>query len=182
MPGQARTPRNGLLPLALRNRKAAASGAEPSLGRAADDPHKAHSTRRAFGSVVPAPAMAQSGRRNLLQRRQCSVSRTGAAAGDSDGSERDGLERKRKKWGKAARTWYRFSERLATLCPDSVVTDARVIPKVLRRASWIGHQFIAYGAPRDTAPTTAKLAELSLHPEGTSYMSAGSSRRKTPCW
>ena len=31
----------------------------------------------------------------------------------------DGLERKRKKWGRTARAWYRFSERLATLCPDA---------------------------------------------------------------
>src|SRR5450755_3523437 len=39
----------------------------------------------------------------------------------------DGLERKRKKWNWAARTWYLISERIATIFPNVVVTDARNI-------------------------------------------------------
>src|SRR5215831_4633872 len=36
----------------------------------------------------------------------------------------DGIERLRKKWGPAARAYYRFSERLATIVPNAVVADA----------------------------------------------------------
>ena len=78
----------------------------------------------------------------------------------------DGLERKRKKWGLAARAWYRFSERLATLCPDAVVTDARVIQQYYSERHGLDTQFIAYGASRDTTPTTGKLAELGLREQG----------------
>ena len=78
----------------------------------------------------------------------------------------DGLERKRKKWGLAARAWYRFSERLATLCPDVVVTDARVIRQYYSERHGLDTQFIAYGASRDTTPTTGKLAELGLREQG----------------
>ena len=78
----------------------------------------------------------------------------------------DGLERKRKKWGRTARAWYRFSERLATLCPDAVVTDARVIQQYYSERHGLDTQFIAYGASRDTSPTTAKLDELGLRAQG----------------
>ena len=39
----------------------------------------------------------------------------------------DGIERLRKKWGKAARAYYRFSEWLATIIPNVIVSDANVI-------------------------------------------------------
>ena len=78
----------------------------------------------------------------------------------------DGLERKRRKWGRTARAWYRFSERLATLCPDAVVTDARVIQQYYSERHGLDTQFIAYGASRETTPTTAKLAELGLREQG----------------
>src|ERR1051326_7831754 len=39
----------------------------------------------------------------------------------------DGIERLRKKWGPAGRAYYRVSERLATVIPNVVITDARVI-------------------------------------------------------
>ncbi len=76
----------------------------------------------------------------------------------------DGLERNRKKWGVAARAWYRFSERLATLCPDAVVTDARVIQDYYFERHGLKTHFIAYGTSRDTATTTAMLDELGLQP------------------
>ncbi|MCY4593548.1 MAG: DUF1972 domain-containing protein [Bryobacterales bacterium] len=78
----------------------------------------------------------------------------------------DGLERKRKKWGKAARAWYRFSERLATLCPDAVVTDARVIQQYYSERHGLDTQFIAYGASRGTTASMAKVAELGLQEQG----------------
>ena len=39
----------------------------------------------------------------------------------------NGLERKRKKWNAAGRFYYRISERLSTLLPDAIVTDAVAI-------------------------------------------------------
>ena len=45
----------------------------------------------------------------------------------------DGLERKRKKWNRAAKAWYLVSERLATFLPNEVVTDARAIQNYYRQ-------------------------------------------------
>src|SRR3954452_10636948 len=39
----------------------------------------------------------------------------------------DGIERLRKKWGKIARAYYRCSEWLATMIPNVIVADAKVI-------------------------------------------------------
>src|SRR5437773_6573626 len=39
----------------------------------------------------------------------------------------DGVERLRKKWGPAGRSYYRISEYLATIIPNAIVTDAKVI-------------------------------------------------------
>src|SRR6266542_2495562 len=44
----------------------------------------------------------------------------------------DGIERKRKKWNRAAKAWYLVSEWLATFCPNVVITDAAVIRKYYR--------------------------------------------------
>ncbi len=76
----------------------------------------------------------------------------------------DGLERKRKKWGLLARAWYRLSERLATLCPDVVVSDARVIQHYYRERHGLETPYIAYGASRGIARSTRKLDELGLRP------------------
>ncbi len=43
----------------------------------------------------------------------------------------DGLERNRRKWSVAGRWAYRLSERLSTIVPDAVVSDARVIQALL---------------------------------------------------
>ncbi len=78
----------------------------------------------------------------------------------------DGLERKRRKWGVAARCWYRLSERLSTICPTAVVSDARVIQSYYRRAHALESHYIAYGATLDREPTAHKLVELGLDPGG----------------
>jgi hypothetical protein len=44
----------------------------------------------------------------------------------------DGLERNRKKWNWAAKSWYRMSEWLATWMPNAVVTDAQAIADYYR--------------------------------------------------
>lgn len=76
----------------------------------------------------------------------------------------DGLERMRRKWGVLARAWYRLSERLATLCPDIVVSDARVIQRYYRERHGLETPFIAYGASCGTERSTRKLDELGLRP------------------
>ncbi len=76
----------------------------------------------------------------------------------------DGLERNRRKWNRAARAWFHLSERLATLCPDAVVTDARVIQRYYGERYGLATSFIPYGAPVDRTSTQVKLAELGLEP------------------
>lgn len=76
----------------------------------------------------------------------------------------DGLERNRRKWGRAARAWYRYSERLSTICPDAVVSDARVIQRYYRERFGFETTYIAYGAPRGPVDTTEVLAKLGLRP------------------
>jgi glycosyltransferase involved in cell wall biosynthesis len=58
----------------------------------------------------------------------------------------DGLERKRKKWNLLARSWYHFSEWLATFCPTEVVTDAKSIQDYYRERYGKASVFIPYGA------------------------------------
>jgi glycosyltransferase involved in cell wall biosynthesis len=64
----------------------------------------------------------------------------------------DGLERKRRKWGIAGRTYYRVCERLSARLPDALVTDAEVIRRYYRRAYGATSQMIPYGG--DLAPPT----------------------------
>jgi len=76
----------------------------------------------------------------------------------------DGLERKRKKWNRAAKAWYRVSEWLATFLPSEVVTDARSIQDYYRQRYGKRTTFIPYGADTGKVESTAALAELGLEP------------------
>jgi glycosyltransferase involved in cell wall biosynthesis len=76
----------------------------------------------------------------------------------------DGLERKRKKWNRAAKAWYLVSERLATFLPSEVVTDARAIQDYYRQRYRKRTQFIPYGAETGKVATTAALTTLGLEP------------------
>ncbi len=58
----------------------------------------------------------------------------------------DGLERNRKKWNAAARSWYYVSEWLATWMPNVVVTDAQAIADYYRERYDRGSTMIPYGA------------------------------------
>ena len=77
----------------------------------------------------------------------------------------DGIERRRKKWNFAGRTWYLISEALAALCPDEIVTDAQSIHDYYRarygRDSW----FIPYGAPVGKVEPGPALERLGLEPQ-----------------
>jgi glycosyltransferase involved in cell wall biosynthesis len=76
----------------------------------------------------------------------------------------DGLERKRKKWNRAAKAWYLVSEWLATFLPSEVVTDARAIQDYYRQRYGKRTTFIPYGAETGKVASTAVLEELGLEP------------------
>jgi glycosyltransferase involved in cell wall biosynthesis len=76
----------------------------------------------------------------------------------------DGLERNRKKWNRAARTWYLVSERLSTFCPTEIVTDAENIAAYYRERYGRDSVFIPYGAPLGKIAPGATLERLGLQP------------------
>jgi glycosyltransferase involved in cell wall biosynthesis len=76
----------------------------------------------------------------------------------------DGLERKRKKWNRLARSWYLLSEWLATFCPSALVTDARSIQDYYRKRYRKESAFIPYGADAGRVATSGILEKLGLEP------------------
>jgi glycosyltransferase involved in cell wall biosynthesis len=74
----------------------------------------------------------------------------------------DGLERKRKKWNRAARTWYLISERLATWFPTRTISDAEQIADYYRQTYGKETTFISYGAPVGKVTSIAALDRLHL--------------------
>jgi glycosyltransferase involved in cell wall biosynthesis len=76
----------------------------------------------------------------------------------------DGIERKRKKWGPLGRAYYRFSELLATITPNVIVTDAEVIREYYRKTYTKDSTMIAYGADCTPADTTHALDQVGLKP------------------
>jgi glycosyltransferase involved in cell wall biosynthesis len=77
----------------------------------------------------------------------------------------DGLERNRKKWNRAAQTWYRMSEWLATWMPNAVVTDARIIADYYRERYRRSSEMIPYGAELGAVASTVEIQRLSLEPQ-----------------
>ncbi len=78
----------------------------------------------------------------------------------------DGLEKNRKKWNALARAWYAFSERLTTLFPTAVITDARSIARYYLDRYGQATHFIPYGAPTGPVETREALDRFGLAPEG----------------
>jgi glycosyltransferase involved in cell wall biosynthesis len=76
----------------------------------------------------------------------------------------DGIERKRKKWNRLAKIWYLVSERLATILPTAVVTDAQAIADYYRQRYGKATDFIPYGAAVGKVPTTDALGALGIQP------------------
>jgi len=74
----------------------------------------------------------------------------------------DGLERKRRKWGLAGRTYYRICERLSARVPDALVTDAEVIRRYYRRAYGATSQMIPYGGDLEPPSGSDVLHQLGL--------------------
>jgi glycosyltransferase involved in cell wall biosynthesis len=77
----------------------------------------------------------------------------------------DGLERKRRKWGVAGRTYYRICERLAARLPDALVTDAEVIRRYYRRAYGATSHMIPYGGDLEPPSGTGVLEQMGLKKE-----------------
>ena len=77
----------------------------------------------------------------------------------------DGLERNRQKWSALGRLAYRVSERLSTIVPDAVVTDARVIENYYRTRYGCESVFIPYGGDLPEPAGIQTLARLGLTPE-----------------
>lgn len=72
----------------------------------------------------------------------------------------DGIERNRAKWGPAGRAWYRIGERLATVLPNVVITDADVIQAYYQSRYGRRTVMIPYGAAlldRDPAPDLSQF-------------------------
>ena len=78
----------------------------------------------------------------------------------------DGLERKRKKWNRLAKTWYAISEWLATFCPTVVITDALQIQAYYLERYGKQTHFIPYGAETGKVASANVLAKLGLEPGG----------------
>ncbi len=87
-----------------------------------------------------------------------------SAAGIPTALHVDGIERRRRKWGRFGRAVYALSERLACVWPDALVTDAQVIREhYLARygaESWV----ITYGVDPRPPATEGVLARLGLTP------------------
>jgi glycosyltransferase involved in cell wall biosynthesis len=74
----------------------------------------------------------------------------------------DGLERKRRKWGIAGRSYYRLGECLAARLPNALITDAEVIRRYYRRAYRRSSEMIVYGGDLEEPEASDRLHELGL--------------------
>jgi len=77
----------------------------------------------------------------------------------------DGLEWKRKKWGKIARAYYLFSEWLCTKVANRIVSDAQGIKKYYMDRYNTDSTYIAYGANIEKSTNAKILDEYGLKPD-----------------
>jgi glycosyltransferase involved in cell wall biosynthesis len=76
----------------------------------------------------------------------------------------DGIEKRRAKWGAFGRAVYAFSERLACVVPDALVTDAEVIRRHYVERYRAESVPIAYGVDPRPPATTGVLETLGIAP------------------
>lgn len=76
----------------------------------------------------------------------------------------DGLDWKRKKWGRLARWYIRAAERWATRFPHAIVTDSRRVQQYYLERHGAASTYIAYGATPMTVPPGPCLARYGLEP------------------
>ena len=78
----------------------------------------------------------------------------------------DGLDWKRRKWGRLARWFIRRSERWAARLPHRIVTDSRRVQEYYRTRHAADSTYIAYGAEPVAVAPGPHLARLGLGPRG----------------
>jgi glycosyltransferase involved in cell wall biosynthesis len=76
----------------------------------------------------------------------------------------DGIEKRRAKWGAFGRAVYAFSERLACVVPDALVTDAEVIRRHYLERYGAESVPIAYGVDPRPPAETGVLEKLGIAP------------------
>jgi glycosyltransferase involved in cell wall biosynthesis len=76
----------------------------------------------------------------------------------------DGLEHKRKKWGWLGRRYYLLAERLATILPNAMVTDAQVIHDYYRARYNAPSTMIAYGSEVERRPDRTAVRRWRAEP------------------
>jgi glycosyltransferase involved in cell wall biosynthesis len=76
----------------------------------------------------------------------------------------DGLEHKRKKWGRLGRHYYRLAEYLSTLLPNEMVTDAQVIQDYYLVRHNAPSTMIAYGSEVERRPNRELVRKWRVEP------------------
>jgi glycosyltransferase involved in cell wall biosynthesis len=76
----------------------------------------------------------------------------------------DGLEHKRKKWGRLARRYYRLAEYLSTVLPNEMVTDAQVIQDYYQVRHNAPSTMIAYGSEVERRTDRAMVRKWRVEP------------------
>src|SRR5215510_3656897 len=76
----------------------------------------------------------------------------------------DGLEHKRKKWGRLGRQYYRLAEYLSTLLPNEMVTDALVIQDYYLARHNTPSTMIAYGSEVERRPNRDTVRKWRVEP------------------
>ncbi|MGH9871160.1 MAG: glycosyltransferase [Pyrinomonadaceae bacterium] len=76
----------------------------------------------------------------------------------------DGLEHKRKKWGWLGRRYYLAVERLATMLPNVMITDAQVIQDYYMARYNAPSEMIAYGSEVERRPDRAAVRRWRAEP------------------
>jgi glycosyltransferase involved in cell wall biosynthesis len=76
----------------------------------------------------------------------------------------DGLEHKRKKWGWLGRRYYLAAERLATILPNVMVTDAQVIQDYYLAHYGAKSAMISYGSEVERRPDRAAVRRWRVEP------------------
>jgi glycosyltransferase involved in cell wall biosynthesis len=76
----------------------------------------------------------------------------------------DGLEHKRKKWGWLGKRYYLAAERLATILPNVMVTDAQVIQDYYLARYRAKSEMIAYGSEVERRPDRAAVRRWRAEP------------------
>jgi glycosyltransferase involved in cell wall biosynthesis len=76
----------------------------------------------------------------------------------------DGLEHKRKKWGRLGRRYYRLAEYLSTILPNEMVTDAQVIQDYYLAHYKCPSTMIAYGSEVERRPDRQAVRKWRVEP------------------